>query len=114
MKTVEWKNDLSPWEDRSVVIQLDGKTAAALSFEWSGNHNVFLFEDEKSFKKCDFSTATQMATTSPYMFSTTTPGTYYFGCGVGKHCKKDLKMKFQVIASATTNAPIGIFLLYVY
>ena len=105
---------MSPWEDRSVVIQLDGKTAPALSFKWSGNHNVFQFEDEKSFKKCDFSKATQRATKSPYMFSTTKPGTYYFGCGVGKHCKKNLKMKFQVVSSATTSAALGIFLLYVH
>jgi len=77
---------------------------------------VFQFDDEKSFKKCDFSKATQRATESPYMFSTTKPGTYYFACSVDKHCKENLKLKFQVVSagSPTTSAPLGIFLAYVY
>ena len=101
-KTVDWKVGMS-WADKNVVVQSDGKTPTVLALKWSnGNHNVFQFDNEKPFKKCDLSKATQRATKSPYIFSTTKPGTYYFACGVDTHCADGQKMKFQVVSATTT------------
>ena len=103
MKTVDWKLGTA-WADRNLVMEYDGKTFPAISFEWSGDHNVFQFEDEKSFKKCDFSKATEMATTSPYTFSASALGIYYFACGVEKHCENNLKLKLEVVSTITSSS----------
>ena len=102
VKTVDWKVGM-PWGERSVVMQSDGKTPSVLTFKWSnGNHNVFQFNNQNAFKKCDFSRATQRATKSPYIFSTTKPGTYYFGCDMYGHCSGGQKLKFQVVSAPTS------------
>merc|ERR1712051_106985 len=75
---IEWTITGEPFE----VCILPGET---LTFEWDNGHNVERvsqegYEDCSGFKSDE-------PVEGPFEFSTSTEGTYYFVCGVGKHCE---------------------------
>ena len=97
-KTIDWKLGMSV-DEQNQVVELDEENLAVIVFKWNGNHNVYQFPDKDSFENCDFSQATILFTTaitSSYIFRARSPGTYYFGCEVGSHCRYGQKLTLQV------------------
>ena len=84
--------------EQFVTLQTDGKNAADLTFKWdAGTHNVWMFLHKSEYDSCNFDSAIEMGAKSPYIFSTTTPGLYYFGCGIYGHCDDGQKLTLKVI-----------------
>ena len=100
VKRVDWKVGMSD-VDQKVVMDLEGKNSVSLHFKWSGYHNVYMFPDKASFDDCDFTMATEMASKSPYTFSASKAGNYYFGCEVYVHCDNDQKLMLQVTGACS-------------
>ena len=70
-------------------------------------HDVQLFPNQAAFAACNFSNAALLSDRSPYTWSASTAGDFYFGCSTvssfGAHCLDD-DMKLHVIVDAPTQA----------
>merc|ERR1719353_145132 len=84
-------------------MKLDGKNPAAVLFKWNGDHDVYMLPNMEAFEQCDFMAAKKLANKSPYIFSTSKAGTYYFSCTYNGHCENGQKLMLQVTAAPTKN-----------
>eukprot|EP00964_Phaeocystis_antarctica_P126771 scaffold90432_cov63-Phaeocystis_antarctica.AAC.1 len=72
-----------------------------LKFQYSNNHNLYLMESAAKYASCDFSGATELASTSQgggsgdspnlYEAVVTAADTLYFACQIGGHCQANQK-----------------------
>ena len=86
------------------VVVRDTGAPRSFVFKWAGfegAHNVWQFPDKAAFDSCNFIKAVEKSKTSPYTFTPTKPGTYYFGCEVGAHCKFEQKVAITITAAGT-------------
>ena len=77
-----------------------------LQFKYNSYHNVYLMASAAKYESCDFSGATELASTSHGGGSGSTPnlyeavvstaGTLYFACGVSGHCGGGQKVTITV------------------
>ena len=82
-----------------------------LHFKYSSNHNVYLVESAAKYDTCDFSGATELASTSHGGGSGSTPnqyeavvssaGTLYIACEVSGHCDAGQKVTITAAAAST-------------
>ena len=78
------------------------KTGRGLAtFEWSGAHDVWQFEDRVAFELCDFTKATELSFRSGYVFKGDV-GTYYFGCSIYGHCGAGMKLQLDITDGTVT------------
>merc|ERR1712178_384464 len=86
-----------------------------ISFRYSAGHNVWLMPTQEAFDNCDFSGATELASSSHGGGSNDTPnvyeavavsaGTLYIACdkGFGFHCRFGQKVEITVAEAPTIN-----------
>ena len=82
-----------------------------LSFKYSNYHNVYLMASETAYNDCDFTGATELASTSHGGGSGSTPnqyeavvssaGTLYIACEVSGHCDAGQKVTITAAAAST-------------
>ena len=83
-----------------------------LKFQYNSNHNLYQMASAAKYASCDFSGATELASTSQgggsggtpnlYEAVVTAAGTLYFACRVGSHCGYGQKV---TITAASTTSP---------
>ena len=83
-----------------------------LSFRYNAGHNVWLMASAAKYASCDFTGATELASTSqgggsgssPNLYETvmTAAGTFHFACRVGSHCQMDQKVTITAAAAAAS------------
>ena len=82
---IDWNKGLSS-ADASFLEVSDEE--AKLSFEWIGNHNVYLLPSKETFDSCDFTDAILIGDASPTFYTVATfPN--YFACDIDNHCLWD-------------------------
>jgi len=91
-----------PSSPSSYVIDVGDK----LIFKYTAYHNVYLMPSEAAYEACDFSNATELASTShgggsgemPNLYETivTAAGKLYVACQVGNHCGTGQKVAISV------------------
>jgi len=55
-------------------------------FVWSGDHNVWSVNDAAYLGACNFDNSDELAVTSPYEYTASTEGAFFFACEVSGHC----------------------------
>ena len=86
-----------------------------LRFRYNANHNLYLMESAAKYASCDFSGATELASTSQgggsgdspnlYEAVVTAAGTLYFACQMGSHCLMGQKVAITAVPAAPTPPP---------
>ena len=86
-----------------------------LHFKYNSDHNLYLMESAAKYDSCDFSGATELASTSHGGGSGSTPnlyeavvssaGTLYFACEMGSHCGGGQNV--TITAAAASSPPAG-------
>ena len=70
-------------------------------------HDVQLFPNEAAFADCNFNDADLLSDSSPYTWSASSAGDFYFGCSTvssrGSHCQDD-DMKLHVVIGEPVQA----------
>ena len=93
----------------------DVAVGSKLSFKYNTYHNVWLLPSQTAFDSCDFSGATELASTSAgggegdvtnlYEAIATESGTLYVACEISGHCQSDQKIEITVTPAAPSTPP---------
>jgi len=78
-----------------------------LLFEYTANaHDVTLLADETAYDSCDMTSSTTVGsfTASPYTWTPSAAGTYYFACSVSGHCAAGQKVAVTVTDSCSSSS----------
>eukprot|EP00964_Phaeocystis_antarctica_P152669 scaffold120669_cov57-Phaeocystis_antarctica.AAC.3 len=115
--TVPINGDLANgWSGCCGLADQTGKSVTVgdkLSFGYNAAHNVWLMESAAKYASCDFSGATELASTSKgggsgggnlYQAVVTGAGTLYIACKIGAHCSS-AGQKVTIIATAAPTPP---------
>ena len=76
-------------------------------FKWSDQHNVYVMPNKAAYDACDFSQATELASTSvnEFTYKASGAGTFYFGCQVAGHCAYANQKLALTVTPPPTPAP---------
>jgi len=74
-QTIDWKDTLDVGDDD---IALDGPNVK-VTFTWAGTSSVNMFDDVHAFTDCNIARSVEVATTSPFEFTVSRAGNFYFG-----------------------------------
>ena len=85
-------------EHRRRLETFEAAPGAQVKFEWSGYHNVYLMPSAEAAELCDFSSATNLGSSSPitYTIPESAQGTVSFACEVGSHCANGQRLNINV------------------
>ena len=98
-KTIQWTAGFALSSARVATVA----AGVELSFEWSGNHNVYRLPNQQAFDSCDFSRANvaSVGAVSPAKFWIPFNRRFplFFACRVGNHCMLGQKLTVTVTSS---------------
>jgi len=86
-KIINWISGFSDPNARATTASVGDK----LTFQWSGDHNVWMFATKAEFDSCDFSKASLVGGNSP-VTHTMTQVPAYFACKITGHCAGGQKL----------------------
>jgi len=90
-----------PWSWGMEPQVLCVETGSTVVIEKTGSgHNVNMLSSQSEYETCTGFTDTVGNAVNPFLFHADTPGTFYFACGVGTHCKTG-NMKASITVAET-------------
>jgi len=95
---IDWTACLGTCVDTPISVSTD----ESINFVNVGGHNVFLFDDKAAYDSCNFNAAVQISSET---YSSSSTGTFYFGCEKGTHCNGGQKITVTVTSGGGGGGP---------
>mmetsp|Transcript_9242 Transcript_9242/g.13475 ORF Transcript_9242/g.13475 Transcript_9242/m.13475 type:complete len:782 (-) Transcript_9242:237-2582(-) len=91
------------WSDGVCYLPIqNARVGDSISFSFF-LHNVYKMPSREAMEKCDFSSATLLASSSPFAYTITSDDgpSLYFACEVGSHCFGEQRLEVEVEQSTS-------------
>merc|ERR1711990_825524 len=108
------------WTTGTTYSTVDAKVGDTVVFKYNSYHNVYSMASGTAYNSCDFTGATEVASTSlgggsgsyanQYSYSCAAPGTAYLACQVGSHCTAGQKVTISCgdpYSTTSSGSPTG-------